>query len=77
MLAIIIPGHPAVIFDDCELFGVILRTNFGLSIHSLCLDLAGHSSYVTVVTVSYMGLRHVSVVVHPRLCLLRPGYHTK
>ena len=37
-------------------FGVILRTNFGLSIHSLCLDLAGHPSYVTVVTVSYMGL---------------------
>ena len=40
-----------------NLFGVFLRTNFGLSIHSLCLDLAGHPSYVTVVTVSYMGLR--------------------
>ena len=63
MLAIIIPGHPAVIFDDNELFGVILRTNFGLSIHSLCLDLAGHPSYVTVVTVSYMGLRQLPTLL--------------
>ena len=58
LLAIIIPGHPWGHLDDSKLIGVILRTNIGLSIHPLCLDLAGHPSYATIVTVSYMGLRH-------------------